>query len=234
MEAIAALRSDMDKLKKESKAALPEGFSEFNLPGRRPAVRKRRSRGMFPVAVFYYKVPRTKDPRKMSRMNLTRRLLFVSGMREEDYKAIIENDVTLRPSDCHTLTQVECNAQVLDALPAEWERTKAATIVIKVAHNEDHLVVAHEVAMLNGALALLGNAHFQNNLTQRHIIKWDINPKYSHLCSDKAPITGLLFGDDLSQVTRKIEAKRLKSKFTSKKPFTFWTSALADLDDYQR
>ncbi|MPC73514.1 hypothetical protein E2C01_067846 [Portunus trituberculatus] len=39
-------------------------------------------------------------------------------------------------------------------------------------------------------------------------------------------MTGLLFGDDLSQATRKIEeAERLKSKFTCKKPSRFWTSS---------
>ena len=152
--------------------------------------------------------------------------------------------MTLRPSNCYALTQVECNAQVLDALPAEARKadfrlrevgkdiTKAATILVKsltvldkVAQEGEHPAVASEVAMLSGALALLGNANFRNNLTRRHVIKRDINPKYSHLCLDKAPITGLLFGDDLSQATRQIEeAERLKSKFTSKKPSTFWTS----------
>ncbi|MPC78799.1 hypothetical protein E2C01_073297 [Portunus trituberculatus] len=76
--------------------------------------------------------------------------------------------------------------------------------------------------MLNGALELLGNAHYRNNLTHRNVIKRDINPKYSHLCTYKAPMTGLLFGDDLPQATRKIEeAERLKSKFTCKRPSTF-------------
>ncbi|MPC79288.1 hypothetical protein E2C01_073806 [Portunus trituberculatus] len=39
-------------------------------------------------------------------------------------------------------------------------------------------------------------------------------------------MSGVLFEDDLSQATRQIEeAERLKSKFTSKKPSTFWTSS---------
>lgn len=95
----------------------------------------------------------------------------------------------------------------------------------KVARDEEHQIIANEVAMLNGALALLGNAHYRNNLNRRHIIKRDINPKYSHLCADKAPVTGLLFGDDLSQANRNIEeAERLKTKFTFKKP-TSWTAS---------
>ena len=102
--------------------------------------------------------------------------------------------------------------------------SKSLAVSDKVAHEENNPIVANEVAKLNGALALLGNANYRNNLTRRHVIKRDINPKYSHLCSDKAPVTGLLFGDDLSQATRQIEeAERLKSKFTTKKRSTFWT-----------
>ncbi|MPC54969.1 hypothetical protein E2C01_048899 [Portunus trituberculatus] len=67
--------------------------------------------------------------------------------------------------------------------------TKATTIVVKsltvldkVAHDEDHPVVAHEMAMLNGALALL----------------------------DKAPMTGLLFGDGMNflKLTGKLKRQR--------------------------
>ncbi|MPC77650.1 hypothetical protein E2C01_072109 [Portunus trituberculatus] len=146
-----------------------------------------------------------------------------------------------RQGDTETL---DCNAQVMDTLSAEARKadfrlhevgkdiTKVATIVVKsltvldkVAHDDNLPVVAQEVAKLNGALALLGNAHYWNNLTRHHVIKRDINPKYSYLCSDKAPMTGLLFGNDLSQTTRQIEeADRLKSKFISKKRSTFWTS----------
>ncbi len=50
---------------------------------------------------------------------------------------------------------------------------KAAMIVImslmvleKVAHDEGNLVVGGEVAMINGALALLSNANFCSNLTR--------------------------------------------------------------------
>lgn len=96
---------------------------------------------------------------------------------------------------------MECNAQVLDALHSEIRKSdfrlkevskniiKAATIVIKsltvldrVAHKDGNAVVPSEVAMLNGALAVLGNANFRNNLTRRRIIKREINKKYSHLC----------------------------------------------------
>lgn len=170
--------------------------------------------------------------------------LFINGMKQEDYKDIVEDDVTLRPSNCHALAPVDCNRQVLDALPAEARKTdfrlsevgkditKAATIIVKsltvldkVASDEDQPVVAKEVAMLNGALALLGNANYRNNVARRHVIKKDINPKYAHLCADKAPITGLLFGDDIAQATKNIEeADKLKSKFACRKTSYPWHS----------
>lgn len=51
---------------------------------------------------------------------------------------------------------------------------KLLTVLDKTAH-KGHLDVAYEVGMLNGALALLGNANHRNNLTCWFIIKQEIN-----------------------------------------------------------
>ena len=265
LDAIAAMKSDIDKLKENkdvsnlepvfqktaSPLASPGGFSGFRSTkskdcsvevevqedAQRESVLMQGAKNYGPME----KVSEELDKEVAAMVNH----LFVNGMREEDYKDIMDDDVTLRPSNCHALTKVDCNKQVLDALPAEARKadfrlrevgkdiTKAATIVVKsltvldkVANEEENPVVAQEVAMLNGALALLGNAHYRNNLTRRHVIKRDINPKYSHLCTDKTQTTGLLFGDDISQATKEIdEAERLKSKFTSKRHSTSWTSS---------
>ncbi|MPC53988.1 hypothetical protein E2C01_047893 [Portunus trituberculatus] len=142
--------------------------------------------------------------------------LFAHGMTEEDYKDVLDADVTKRPSNCLGLIPVECNTQVLDALFTEAKKSdfrlkevgkdiiKATTILVKslsvldkLALEDRNPVIGQEVAMLNGTLVLLGNAYLRTNLTRRHIIKCKINQKYSHLCYDKAPMTGLLFGDDL-------------------------------------
>lgn len=162
--------------------------------------------------------------------------VFDNGLREEEYKEILEDDVTKRPSNCEALSPVDCNAQVLDALKPDAKKTDfrmkgvgkdivmAATILTKsltvlddLAQN-GHPQVAREVGLLNGALGLLGNAHHKNNLTRRFIIKREINQKYVHLCSDKVPMTRFLFGDDVSQAAKHIEeAEKLKTKFTNKK-----------------
>ena len=134
---------------------------------------------------------------------------------------------------------MECNAQVLNAEARKVDLRmkgvgkdiiKAATIIIKsltvldkVTQDDGHAAVAREVTMINGALALLSNTNFHNNLTRQHIIKQEINQKYSHLCSDKVPMTRLLFGDDISQSTKQIEeAEKLKNKISTKKTFSPW------------
>ncbi|MPD03189.1 hypothetical protein E2C01_098814 [Portunus trituberculatus] len=228
MDAITELRNDMEKLKKDRPAvsiedykfegsvpvlhktlesvsqASPAGFSGF----RSPMSVDSDEREEFQGAVFCGSVLLESAKNFGSTESVSEDLdeevaaivnhLFISGMREEDYKAVMEDEVTLRPSNCHALTQVDCNAQVLDALPAEARKadfclrevgkdiTKVATIVVKsltvldkVAHDDNLPVVAQEVAKFNGALALLGNAHYRNNLTRRHVIKGDINPMYS-------------------------------------------------------
>ena len=164
--------------------------------------------------------------------------LFDNGMREEDYKAICEDVSVMRPDNCHALAPVDCNPQVLDALKPDARRTdfrlkevnkdilRASTIITKsllalddIAEQEGSAKVAHEVSMLNGALALLGNANHRNNLARRSVMKREINSKYAHLCSDKVPITRFLFGDDVSQSARQIEeAEKLRTKFSQKKP----------------
>lgn len=164
--------------------------------------------------------------------------LFDNGMRDEDYKAICEDEIVKRPNNCHALAPVECNPQVLEALKQDARKTdfrlrevnkdvlRASTIITKslvalddLAEQEGNAKVAHEVCMLNGALALLGNANHRNNLARRCVMKREINYKYAHLCSDKVPITRFLFGDDVSQSARQIEeAEKLRTKFSQKRP----------------
>ena len=87
----------------------------------------------------------------------------------------MEDEIAKRPSNCEALSPVECNVQVLDALITEAKKsdfclkevskdiTKAAnmlvqsrTILDKLAQDDKNSVLAQEVTMLNGALALLG------------------------------------------------------------------------------
>ena len=108
---------------------------------------------------------------------------------------------------------------------ADAVRVKAGTILTKsllaldqVAQESAHPVVEREVNNINGALALLGHANHKNNLARRFVLKKEINQKYSHLCSDKLPMSRLLFGDDVSQSTRQIEeSEKLKHKLAAKK-----------------
>lgn len=164
--------------------------------------------------------------------------LFDNGMQDEDYKAISEDVLTTRPKNCPALAPVECNPQILEALKTDARRAdsrlkdvcgdivKAGTILTKsllaldqVAQESTHPVLEREVNNINGALALLGHANHKNNLARRFLMKREINQKYSHLCSDKLPMSRLLFGDDVSQSTKQIEdSEKLRHKLAPKKP----------------
>ena len=110
-----------------------------------------------------------------------------------------------------------------DILRAATILVKSLLVLDRVASDDGNSVVAHEVGMVNGALALLGNANHRNNLARRFVMKREINHKYSHLCSDRVPMTRFLFGDDVSQSAKNIEdSEKLKHKISSKKPPSTW------------
>lgn len=181
------------------------------------------------------------DPKVAEMVNF----LFDNGLREEDYKAICEDEIVKRPANCSALAPVDCNPQVLEALRKDAKRAdfrlkdvnkdiqRAATIIVKsllvldkVAQDECNTVISQEVGMINGALALLGNANHKNNLARRFIMKRELNQKYSHLCSDRVPMSRFLFGDDVSQSAKHIEeSEKLKNKIAAKKPSSPWKFA---------
>ncbi|XP_071521826.1 uncharacterized protein [Panulirus ornatus] len=165
--------------------------------------------------------------------------VFPHGLGEEEYKEILEDAAAKRPDNCHALAPVDCNLQVLDALKTDAKKadfrmkdvgkdiitaatilTKSLTVLDKIAQTSQ-LDVAQEVGMLNGALAPLGHANHKNNLARQFIIKREINHKYAHLCSDKVPMTRLLFGDDVSLSAKHIEeSEKLRSKIAPRKPLS--------------
>ena len=56
---------------------------------------------------------------------LTGRLLnhkFDNSFREEEYKEILDDDLTKRPTNCHVLAPVDCNSQILDALKIDAKK----------------------------------------------------------------------------------------------------------------
>lgn len=168
--------------------------------------------------------------------------MFDKGIREEDYRALCEDDCVLRPANCNALSAVACNPQVLEALRPEARRVdfrlrevskdilRAASIITKslvnldkVAREEHNPVVAQEVNLINGAMALLGHANVRNNINRRFVMKRELNQKFSHLCTDKVPMSRFLFGDDISKSVRQIEeSAKLRSTITAKRQTFPW------------
>ena len=70
------------------------------------------------------------------------------------------------------------------------------------------------ISKLLDSVAIIGHAVTELNLRRRELIKPDLNQQYATLCSAQVPITGLLFGDNLSQQCREIqETNKLGQKF---------------------
>ncbi|MPC48280.1 hypothetical protein E2C01_042049 [Portunus trituberculatus] len=149
MDTITELRYDMEKLKKDRPAvstednkfegsapvphkslesvsqASPAGFSGFSSPVSVDSNEGEEFQGAVFCGIVLLEGTKNFGPTESVSEKLEKEIaamvnhLFISGMRKEDYKAVMEDEVTLTPSNYHALTQVECNAQVLDALPAE-------------------------------------------------------------------------------------------------------------------
>ena len=108
--------------------------------------------------------------------------------------------------------------------------TKSLIALDRLAQVVGKPVVEREVALLNGALAMLGNANHHTKLARRFIMTREIHKKYSHLCLDKLPMTRFLFGDDVSQSARKIEGTdRLWNNFSTKAAPVAWSSPVGAL-----
>lgn len=135
--------------------------------------------------------------------------LFTNSMSGDDYKLICEDEVIKSQKNCHILAPValRTDATKNDFCLEEVNKDilKAATIIMKsllaldkVTQDEDRPMVVYEVGMINGALVLLGNANYKSNLASQFAKKREINHKYTHICSEKVPVTCFLFGDDVS------------------------------------
>ena len=160
------------------------------------------------------------DPQVAAMVNL----FFEKGLQDEDYQAISEDPVTRRPNNCPALAPVECNPLISGALKPDTRKADArlkevsggilmaSTIITNsllaldmLAQEVGNSVVVQEIGRINGALAMLGRANYRTNLARRFIMKREINPIYSHLCTDKVPMSHFLFGDDVSQSAKQIE-----------------------------
>lgn len=49
-------------------------------------------------------------------------LILDYGLRDDDYKAICEDEINKRPADHHVLAPAECNPQILDVLQIDIKK----------------------------------------------------------------------------------------------------------------
>ena len=70
------------------------------------------------------------------------------------------------------------------------------------------------ITKLLDSVAIIGYSKYELNLRRRELIKPDLNRQFAGLCSVHSPVTGLLFGDNLTQLCKDIqETNKLGQKF---------------------
>ncbi|XP_065069964.1 uncharacterized protein LOC135694977 [Rhopilema esculentum] len=123
-----------------------------------------------------------------------------------------------RPENCEKLTVPRVNAQIWNNLAKQHKmadvrmshvQESMVKACIAVVRSLDHLIAAQNdsgkvehrflVEQLIEATALLGYSNYEMSLIRRHKLKPAIKKEYADLCSSSAPVTSLLFGDDLNK-----------------------------------
>ncbi|WAR17539.1 hypothetical protein MAR_032133 [Mya arenaria] len=150
--------------------------------------------------------------------------LFLNGIEEERYSELVKDENNARPANCEGLTVVRMNQLIWDAVsPAartadkklqniESSIVKGATLLTKVVDTMAKLEnsasdsdLGSLIENCNDALALLGHANKQVNLTRKYFLRPELKQEYSHICSQSRPFTKLLFGDDVSTSAKEIK-----------------------------
>ncbi|WAR05796.1 hypothetical protein MAR_021165 [Mya arenaria] len=143
---------------------------------------------------------------------------------EERYSELVKDKNNARPANCEGLTVVRMNQLIWDAVsPAartadkklqniESLIVKGATLLTKVVDTMAKLKnsasdsdLGSLIENCNDALALLGHANKQVNLTRKDFLRPELKQEYSHLCSQSRPFTKFLFGDDISKSAKEIK-----------------------------
>ena len=58
------------------------------------------------------------------------------------------------------------------------------------------------------ALALLSNTNFELNCLRKHLIRPDLNSRFTHLCKPSTPVGKFLFGDDLPKQVKDLQEQQ--------------------------
>lgn len=156
--------------------------------------------------------------------------LFMKGMDEDLYEKTVKDENCPRPGNCEGLTVAKMNKLVWDVMTQQSRSLdrkmqmiatsivkagvflaetmdKAAKIEIKLTKigKEGELNMPEIIEGCHSAIALMGHANYQVNMTRRDLLRPELKREYSHLCTHSLPVTKELFGDDVSKTAREIE-----------------------------
>lgn len=154
--------------------------------------------------------------------------MFRKGMPEELYDKMTKDDACPRPSNCDGLVVVKLDKLIWDVVSPQGRNNdkkmqaieksivKAGVCLTKTMegiakletdckNSDKNIDMSSILDGCNDALALLGQANLQVNMTRRDFLKPDLRDEYKHLCNHSLPFTDCLFGDDVSKTAREIE-----------------------------
>jgi len=167
--------------------------------------------------------------------------LFRNGIDEDRYSELVKDENNGRPANCDGLVVTQTNQMIWEAMSPvarssdkkmqniETSVVKSATILTKVvekmAKMEGELKNDNFSKLIddcNDALALMGHANKQINLTRKDFLRPELKREYSHLCNHNRPYTKYLFGDDVSKSAREIEdCSKISNRMFQNRPGPF-------------
>ena len=134
-----------------------------------------------------------------------------------------------RPSNIDKLEQTRVNPEIWCTLQSKTRSTDIRFQKVEQALLKSIVPIVQCMQSLMGnatenqkalmtklcdSVAIIGYARDELNLRRREFIKPDLNRQFASLCSARTPVTGLLFGDNLSQQCKDIqETNKLSQQF---------------------
>ncbi|XP_046560886.1 uncharacterized protein LOC124269878 [Haliotis rubra] len=142
-------------------------------------------------------------------------------------------DKHLRPENCDKLMAPRVNSEIWRIMEPETRNKdislqksqnllcKGIIPIVKVVDSltkeaASNLDMEKIVSQLMDGLALFSLANYDISLRRRDSIRGELRPEYKALCTSQTPVTGLLFGDNLSEKIKELsDTSRMGLKMTS-------------------
>ena len=157
------------------------------------------------------------------------------GMNKEAFEKVLAD--ILRPQNCDRLKVMRVNPSIFNNVSKEVKQedialqkvqrplisgiTKLVFLLDNLLKAEQNKIAApssqHVMTELSQAIGILCDTSHEVDLRRRWLFKPEMKEEYKSLCSEANPVTGELFGDQLSQSVKELqETNKVTSKLTKR------------------